>query len=393
GAVVTQNIRNLLIEQTGDGIGVQMHQTWDPAGKFGPSVADTVFLNSSPTTTTAVCLSVSGVWSVKIEGNFFSGKGAGGGPIDGIGGFGVLFELDEDVSSSSMNVIIAENTFVAVSKGIFVPNREELTGGRVEGLRIVGNNMVAGQFGIRTSQVLALSISSNQISDYYIGVASIADFDVSILGNTEITGANSGIAIIAKDDGITERYSIVGNNVGSSDACIRLTNTISAGVLRSITITANTLRGMESSAKGLAAEGAYGVSGICFCANVLWSLAYGVWTGPSADITSVGNQYYSVAQKTFGGLIQGVRSFSESRTVILAGGGATETVNISVPAGYFDGAPDSAYLTSNDGLITGYYNWDGSSGTNLQFIVRRADGATITSVERRFSIAAFDSGY
>ncbi|SFY33789.1 hypothetical protein, partial [Azotobacter vinelandii] len=374
-------------------IGVQMHQTWDPVGKFGPTIRDTVFLNSSPTTTAATCISISGVWSANIQGSYFFGKGAGGGPTTGIGGYGIRFSLTSNASSSSMNITISDNIFITIANAIYTDDRILVAGGRIEGLRIADNNIIAGQYGIRTAQVLALSISGNQISDFYIAILSIADFDVSITGNTEITGLYSGIVISADEDGITERYSITANNIGSNDICIRFSNVIADGVLRSITITANTFRGIVSTAKGVAVEGAYGVSGASVCANIFWSLAYGIWCGPSSDIVSSANQYYSVAVKVFGGTVQGIRSYSESRSITLTGGAATETINIAIPAGYFDSAPDSAYMTSNTDMITGFYNYDGSSATSLQFVVRRADGATISSVARRFSISAFDSGY
>lgn len=401
GAVVTQDIHHLTVDATGDNVGIQLHQTWDGAGKVGPNIYANHLLNSSTTTTTAVGISMSGVWAAKIHGNYFHGRGAGGAPTDGKGGFGIHVVLTDDISSSVMNVTILNNIFVTVAYPLHIPNRVVSTGGRVEGIKIIGNNLIAGNVAMRFAQTLAVTITGNQMSDYDVGIMSVADFDMAITGNAEITGKTSGINILAASFGIAERIVIGGNKItcGDSGKAIRLTNTEGASAIRRVSIANNTLSAAgKTDSAGVAVEGSFPVAAVTIGDNVFSTLTNGMFFSGTghAGIRYSGNTYDDVTNKIADPVNTNTlidKFYSSTNVLALTGGAATEIITIAVEAGLFSERPTSAFATALADQLIGIYDYDSSTTTSLVFSVTKIDSTVLAAGNRRFGVSATGKGY
>lgn len=341
--VVVQNIYDLSFEQSADGVCIQMQQTWDSIGKVGPEISRCYFSHLSSSTTSAISIQITGVWAANINNCFFVGKGAGGGPTTGIGGYGIRITPGVTSSGSIMNVLIANNTFVTLAFPVYMDARSGSGGspGLIEGIKITGNNMAAGNVAITTNQTLATTITGNQLSDYYQGMQSTNDFDMSIVGNSEITGVYSGINLVAGSGGnITERITITGNNIsGAAGVGVRLSNVTADDVLRNIIISNNSFRGVPGATVGygISFEGSKTINGIAMIGNTFEWLSSGYWFSGNAHSRNLllGNTYSSVT---------------------------TEITNFQ-------------YSGSNGGQLTGYTNLSGDS----RFIVQMgADGTSST---------------
>jgi len=161
------------------------------------------------------------------------------------------------MNTSVMNLQIENNSFTVLARPIRISARTLADGGRCEGIKIVGNNLVNGIEGISAVQTLAISITGNQISDFVKGATLVGCFDVAVAGNGEITGDENCIEIISLAEGFSERIAITGNNLNAiktGGTTVRLTNVHADARIRNITISGNTMRG-----NGVAADTSYGV--------------------------------------------------------------------------------------------------------------------------------------
>ncbi len=355
GYVAVQNLKDLFLEQTADGTTVVMMQTWDALGKIGPTISGCTFYNSSLTTTTATCLYLRGTYKVLIHDNQFIGRGIGGGPTSGIGGFGIRFGVGIGTPNNIMNVQISNNMLYTLAFPIWMDMRNPTTGGVIEGTKIIGNDIVAGYQGITTNWSLSTTITGNQISDFHRGIVSSSDFDMSITGNSEITATNSGINLVSGGVGYgaTERITITGNNIGgngpfTSGVAVRLSNVTANDQLKNIVISSNSFRGNPGGTpggNGISLEGSNTINGCTFSSNAFGYLASGLW------FSGVGHTKNSISGNTFtnctaeitnlsssgsnGGHVSGYSSvYPGGRYLIQAGAdvsSATPTINFPLP--------------------------------------------------------------
>lgn len=364
-SVALQNIYDLQFEQTGNGTIITMHQTWDALGKPGPEIAGCFFYHSSLTTTAATSISLQGVWAADINNNYFIGRGAGGGPTTGIGGYGLRLTPGATSAGSVMNVVISNNSFITLAYPIYMDPRSGSGGsaGRIEGIKIIGNNMAAGYTAVTTNQTLATTITGCQLSDFFNGVLGTNDFDMSIVGNGEITGRSSGISLIAGGGGlVTDRITITGNNIsGASGVGVRLTNASGPDEsLRSVVVGSNSFRGVPGAAAGtgLSLEGSYAISGCAFLGNSFAWLTTGISFSAVAHTRNsmLGNTYSSVTTEvnnfsysgTNGGQVTALAAIgSDSRFMIQAGAdGSTSAPVITFPKPFKAGTTPVVFLQS-----------------------------------------------
>lgn len=382
---VTQNAQGLFFEQQGTtGSCVDVGQTWDAGGKLGPEIHGCHFSLANLNADNAKCMLISGLWSGEIYNNQFLGVNRKG--------YGIYFNLGSNMNTSVMNLLIQGNIMVTLGYPIYTPNRSG--DGRVEGIKIIGNNLIAGITGIRTSQCLASSIVGNQISDFSdIGIQSVADFDLTIIGNGEITAVNTCISLTPAAFGFCERITISGNNLGiTSGVGIRITNIVNNDYLRGILLSGNTIKAVTSVAYGISIEGNMSVSCISMVGNLFTDCAKGIYVSPvpaSSAIVASGNVFWNCAIKVDDSIdliVKGKRVWSTSIVRTVTGGAATEVLNLTPPVGYFSSKPLSAFLSGNIQFVTGYYDFDASTLTNLVFTLRAADGSNLSGGARRFGI-------
>lgn len=367
GYIAVQNIENMLIEQTGNGTSVVMTQTWDALGKIGPTISGVIFYHSSLTTTSAISLRMQGVWSAAVTNCWFIGRGDGGGPTTGIGGYGIRMVPGMGNPTNIMNTIIANNTFLTMAYPIYMDMRAAVGGGVIEGIKIVGNNLAAGWQGITTNWSLATSITGNQVSDYQTCIRCCSDFEMSITGNSELHGTLSGINLVSGSVGFgaTERITIAANNVGgqgtfSGGSGVRLTNLTANDQLRSIVISGNSFRGQPGSTAngyGVSFEGSNAINSVSMTGNSFGYLLAGFWFSGAGHAKNcvVGNTFSNVATEfvnlafagTNGGQVSGWSSGATGgRYLIQVGGNLTSAAPvITFPIPFKAGTVPAVFIT------------------------------------------------
>jgi len=386
--VSTVNIYGLSFEATADNISVQMHGVWTSTGKIGPTIQDCYFYNSSVTTTTAKCISLSGVWAANITSNHFLGRGSGGAPTTGIGGYGIFILLGNDMNTSVMNLDISNNEFLALAYPYWGSNRTLTAGGRIEGISISNNSFIAGYRAIRSSQGLATLVGNNIISDFNTGIDFIDEFDFNITGNTEVDG-NAVCIKLDVSAGIAERGIICGNNIKASSAGnigIELINNIANSRLRTITITGNTFgrtAGGAFNSTGIKFTNTFTIDNITITGNTFQQLLTAVNTGSVSNqiITINSNSCIFVTNPT----PTSISGYAISQTYTLTGGSASESINIPIPTGTFFNPPITGYCMEDGSLgnkIIGFFNssivlGSTTTKTNASFTLRTMDGVAI----------------
>ena len=383
----TPCIYDLSFEATADNISVQMHGVWTAAGKVGPTIQNCYFLNSSVTTTTAKCISLSGVWAANILGNHFEGDGGGGSPTTGIGGYGIFILLGNDFNTSVMNLNITENEFLTMAHPYWASDRTLSNGGRVEGICISNNSFVAGYRAIRSSQGLATLVGNNIISDFDTGIDFIDEFDFNITGNTEIGGSTVGIKLSVAT-GITERGVISGNNIkaaSTGNIGVELINNVANSRLRTISITGNTFGRTASgtlNSTGIKFSNTFTIENITITGNTFQQLLTAVDTGSVTGQTNTinANNCVFVTNPT-PRLSSG---FALTNTYTLTGGSASEDINIPIPVGTFFNPPITGYCMEDGSLgtkIIGFFKSSvvtpATTKTNAVFTLRTMDGVAI----------------
>jgi polygalacturonase len=334
----TPCIYDLSFEATGDNISIQMHGVWTAAGKVGPTIDGCYFLNSSVTTTTAKCISLSGVWTANITNNHFDGAGSGGAPTTGIGGYGIFILLGSNVNTSVMGLNITNNKFLTIAYPYWGSPRTLSTGGRIEGISISTNSFIAGNVAITSNQALATLIGNNIISDFNVGIDFIDEFNFNITGNTEIDGLTAGIRLSVAV-GISERGVICANNIkakSTGNIGIELINNIAASRLRSISITSNDFSAVISgvpSSIGIKFNNTFTIQNITITGNTFQQLLTAV------DVGTIANQFNTINANNGTFVTNPISILSSgyavSSSFTLVGGAATEDINIPIPVGIF----------------------------------------------------------
>lgn len=409
GNVVTQNFHGFMVEPTADNIGLKVHQTWDSGGKVGPEIFDNWFYNSSPTTTTARAISLQGIWSADIYGNWFRGQGTGGGPTTGIGGYGVYFDLDADMNTSIMNVTINDNNFLTLAYPIWMETRSG--DGRIEGVSILDNLMIAGNIGIRMAISLATNINGNIISDFDKAIEGNRDFGFVIVGNTELDGKTACIHLVNDGGGILERGTISGNIISCSSASdgILIENNYGDDTVRALTISGNTFGGNVAApaAVGVKFTGSYRSYGCTIDGNTFEGLdaAIDYASATNADIKVGDNTYIYVNTKIrnperSGYLID--KRFASSVVVSLTGGATTESVDVDISSAGFSQKPlaaslelDGSHFATVARLLKGGYDEQSvaSTASNARFVVCNSDGSPVVNGARRFTVVCHGRGF
>ena len=389
------NIYNLGFEATADNTSIEMHGTWTADGKVGPTIRGCYFYNSSATTTTAKCISFSGVWNANIQENSFRGRGSGGAPTSGIGGYGIFIALGNDFNTSVMNLNISNNQFLTLGFPYWCSNRTLQTGGRVEGVSITNNTFVAGNTAIVSHKSLATMINANLISDYDVGIELNGDFSFVVGNNTEVDGKSSSIKLVALSDSILERGVISGNKIGAKAVGIELINNAGNSLIRNLAINGNYIgiaAGTTGTNVGIDFNNTFRIDGVTINGNTFQQLLTAVDTGSvTGQTTNVisGNTCLFVTNQT-PILSSGYASIP---VVMLTGGSASEVVNIPIPAGIFFSPQIVGYCTEQGASIQpiiGFFRPHvvdaGTTATNARFTLRRLDGSNLPSGNVRLNI-------
>lgn len=398
GNVKVQNIDGLKFIIPGDGTAINCTQTWDGAGKAGPSITNCSFFHSSATTTSATSIKVSGMWSGLVQSCFFVGKGSGGGPTNGIGGYGIHVVLTSDMNSSVMNFTISNNIFACIANPIRFEPRVVGTGGRVEGCRIIGNNLIAGNIGIYSQATNNMAIIGNQIDDFDVAVRTEGDFDYLVSGN-HLGGVSKGLWIAAITSSFAERITITGNKIYVSPTGIGivLTNTIGNDFIRAVTITGNTISASSlSTGQGIAVQGNATVSDSNYTGNAFQYFQYAIWFSGLAHTIKLSNNSYSLCTTPVfnGSTLVGNPStnWGVTRIFTLTGGSGSEVITVPVTPGIFAQKPDAVSCVTYGDNAIGFYDWDNSTATSLKIIVRPVDGGNLGPGAHRFFIIASGIG-
>lgn len=364
-----------------DAVHIDMTSLWSPAGKPPHIVRDCYFQFKG---TGQIGIRLSGVWAARITDNTFMGAGA----LDaktGNTGYGIKTLHNDDMNSSVMNVQILNNTFTVLSYPIVLSPRTISTGGRCEGIKIVGNNIVNGTSALTATQALALSVTGNQLSDFINTIVLTGCFDFAITGNSEITGDNNCIYLNSMSDSFLERGSITGNTINtqkSNAVSVRISNVTGDYYIRNLTIANNDLRGNGSSSDtsyGIFAAGSYAITNVVVNGNNFIDHNFGVYFGGDDefgankdwDISGNGFSLYSggIAVR-FPERISPRIYYRHSATNTFTASASQSTVSIDVSGAGFLEVPvyASAYLTTQAGVRL-VYSFDTSTATNLSFNV------------------------
>jgi hypothetical protein len=394
-ATNTPNIHDLSFEATGDNISLKMHGVWDSNGKAGPTIKGNYFLNSSVTTTTAKCISLSGVWTANIIDNHFDGMGLGSAPTTGIGGYGIFILLGDDLNTSVMNLNISGNKFLTLAYPYWASDRT--LNGRVEGVQLSNNSFVAGYEAIRSSASVDTQVTGNLISDFDTAIDFNADFSFNISSNVDIDGKTVGIKLSATSGGILERGTICGNNIkasGTGNIGIELVNDISDSRLRSVAITGNNFSKTVSGTlldTGVKFNNTFKISNVTITGNTFQQLLTAVDVGSvAAQINTItGNNCIFVTNPT------PILSSGYALTSVknLTGGAATEIIDVAIPAGVFFKPPISGYCvldgTSASRILAFFMSsivTVETTTTNARFEVFMVDGTNLPAGNQRFNI-------
>ena len=257
-----------------------------------------------------------------------------------------------DISGTVEGIMVQIPMFVGGQRGIYhhTPATEPQ-------LEVHGGHMNVNTFGVWSSRAVQSVIEGVLIYEdpsgggtNWVGIQINNGDHVRIYGNT-IHGWSSAA---------TTRYGIV---VGSNP--------------RRTTIFGNTLRGYDASHMLTA--------GISFDAT------------EDGSVREFGNVFdgTTVTTRVNGGITTGAREsrvWSNTVIITLAGGAATENVDVAIPSGVFTAAPLTAILTDEGGIqfLVAMYDQQNvaSTKTNARFVVTRADGTNIGAGAHRFGISA-----
>jgi len=241
------------------------------------------------------------------------------------------------------------------------------------------------------------------------------------LTQCDSVAANRGLEWVStRESGIH----IVGGHMASYVRCIRLVGVadgnISGALLFKIgtednfvhidisgggalTIANNVMRAINSGTTEVGifiTDGSGGADGIMVSGNQFSSINNGILLSATASKVFIGeNQFNAVTVPYNEGVAASAyiskQSWSTTLVVTLAGGSATENIDIALPPGQFVIKPGAGFgrsLTAAGPIfLDAYYDYDSGSTTvtNARFIVRNVSGATLSAGLYRFSIMLF----
>lgn len=394
----SQNFYNMMFEATGDNIAVKMYRTWGASFSISATISNCYFYNSSATTTTAVCLAIQGVNGAVISNNIFYGRGPGGSPTTNIGGYGIKCDYTESTSSNVMNLNISNNVFSLMGYPYWSGDRVTNAGGHPEGHSIVGNEFVAGNIAIRSATSLALTLSSNLITDYYVAVELTGDYQFNI-ANNNLDGSYIGISLNATSvfslqlGIINGNYILIPSSPATQAYGIRLNNALAALSVNNIIITNNFIGRLSAAynplTTGIQLTGAFTIVGISINNNEFCRLENGIdfnnstsvstvnmngnffyvllnainYTGTTAingNINASNNIFFTVTNKVVNPTLSRTlipKTYDTTNVFTIASGGTSQTLTVPIDAGIFAGSPDTAFAMSDGAgeLVNAYY--------------------------------------
>lgn len=225
---------------TDDQVYLYLHSVFDYGGSMPFVVSGCTFTHGARRQTSVLMTGITGLRF--INSTIFSVSGFSAKTDDT--GYGLRALLEDDMSSSVMNVHIAGSSIISISRPFWVSPRTRPEGGRCEGIRIENNLMGDGILGIYIDASIAVSIVGNQVSDYYDPIRLSGCQGFVIADNGEITGYNSSVEIInGLSNYVTHNGVITGNSIAAMKDNCRLVNMPNLGVMDNITITGNTFKG------------------------------------------------------------------------------------------------------------------------------------------------------
>lgn len=381
------NAENCVFNLSGASIGLRQYSTWTPDGKDGFYVKCNTFNLSGGST----AIKMQGIWSSFILDNWCVGTGKLNGDIF------IDTELGADLNTSIMNTVIRNNTTVTCQRSVRLVGR--VGNGRIEGISIVGgNNFIATDTCIETTQVLGLKISDNQLSDCNNAIISNGDFNVVIADNCEVTGDVTGITINTLTGSITDSISIISNNITVTSGAkgVVLNQTTGNPLMRNIKISDNQI-GKIGSIGGtgiLASPDETGKIKAVIDNNNFYNMINGVDFGLIATdieytdtnrMNLVTNELLNTTSAENPTVILR-RSFPTVAT--LTGGVGSETINIDIASLGLTSTPESVYVSTYNTFnsLQARYSFGSSSSTTLAIVFSRTDGSNTPAGSFRIGV-------
>lgn len=366
-------------------VAINATKIWSAAGVEPSCIVSECRFKSMAANSKAITLS--GIWAARIYGNSFIGTGKTANET------AISIVTGDNMDTSVMNTDIQNNSSVFIAYPVRYNGRTITTGGRVEGLTILGNKFVAGKSGVILAQTLATAINSNMCSDFEYGVDLYGDFAFTISGNPDLSGSIACVRLNELTDSIMERGVVTGNNISIAQAGGGiLMNAPSGGLLRSIAISGNVIGRSATGTKAV-----YGVklvgnnlSNIAITGNAFMYITTAVDRGTDVNKNSINSNTYNLVDNT------GVSSphntpFTASIVETLVGG-TSHTLTVPLPPGAASGAPffASCVVASTVGgsPILCSYLYGLSTKDRVVFNIIRADGTALPSSGVRFAVAA-----
>ncbi len=318
-------------------------------------------------------------------------------------GYGLRAAFGDDISTSVMNIHVAGNSIISISRPIYAPPRTVDNGGRCEGVRIGNNLMGDGILGIFIDASIAVSIVGNQVSDYLdpIRLSGCQGFNIS--DNAEITGYNTAIEIInGFSNYVTHNGVISGNSIGAMQDNCTLINLPNLGLMSDIAISNNTFKGWilnSATTYGIRPNGSHTVDHSLVTNNTFRFVKYPVFFGASLDAGSY--ESFKIHSNTYNMLsgdsiivsfperMAQAQRYSYSQTYVQTLTAGMTTIAVDVTAAKFLEIPvyaDAQVVTSADTRLV--YLHDSSTFSQLVFAVK---GTAPTAGSQRICLIAIGS--
>lgn len=382
-----QNIQGITFILKQDQVGIQMHKIWTAAGKEEVQVTGCHFYTNA---TGVTFISVKGIWSGRIQNNEMFGTSRANGT------YGIKLVTDDNMNSSVMNLDISNNKEVLVAYPVYYAGKTLSSGGRVEGVSIGNNKLIAGKTGVRLAETLASLMNSNLIHDFDDSAIELnGDFDFVINGNVELNGGVQAILLQSTVGSILERGVINGNKIAAGNLRVGVLIRTVTNAPRSIAINGNTIGRTVAGGQtgtGVKVDSTAAVQNISICGNVFQNLDTAIDRGAqTGDIVTLGNSYAFVTNTGAG--MQSTQ-FTKSMVITLTGGAVSEVLTVDLPAGVTNKRPQFAMaLGTGTGVtsaqsVVGFYDLDNSTATQLKFNLMRIDRSVIGAGSIRVHVMA-----
>ncbi|MDW2743702.1 glycosyl hydrolase family 28-related protein [Atlantibacter subterraneus] len=388
---------------TDDQVYLYLHSVFDYGGSMPFVISGCTFTHGARRQTSVLMTGITGLRF--INSTIFSVSGFSAKTDDT--GYGLRALLEDDMSSSVMNIHVAGSSIISISRPFWVPPRTIPEGGRCEGIRIENNLMGDGILGIYIDASIAVSIVGNQVSDYYdpIRLSGCQGFVIS--DNGEITGYNSSVEIInGLSNYVTHNGVISGNSIAAMKDNCRLVNMPNLGVMDNISITGNTFKGWTGdtgTTYGVIPSGTAPVHYSVVANNTFKDVMFPVFFGANAG---TGNyESFKVTNNAYllptGGIPVSfperqtqAQRYQHTGTEVRAIAAGVTTITIDVTAAKFREIPvyaDAQVVTSADTRLV--YIHDSSSFTQLVFAVKGTAPVAASHRLCYFAIGASVYGY